>query len=104
MTDSTPRNDTELAPPSYDDINTPMVLMVGVIAALVTLITIMFVQGLYYQWEKSQLRARAKELVEMPAVKEINRQKSVLTGGDGVASIDVAMKEVIEKFGKPASN
>lgn len=89
--------------PSYDDINTPLVLMVGVIAAIVTLITILFVQGLFYHWKKSELRVRANEVVNMPSVVEINRQKKVLEGGDGVASIDVAMKEVIAAFGTPTT-
>ena len=41
--------------PSYDDVNTPVIVLVGAISALVTLLTIMFVQGLCYHWQNSFL-------------------------------------------------
>lgn len=105
MTDSANPTESDPGPPSYDDINTPMVLMVGVISSLLTLITIWSVQGLFYQWKKSELSDRAEELarnnIVMPAVVTINKQKKLLDGGDGVKSIDIAMKEVIATYSKP---
>ena len=86
--------------PSYDDINTPVIVLVGAISAIVTLITIMFVQGLCYHWQNSYLTRRSKEVENMPAVVEINKQKEVLEGGDGIVPIEDAMKKVVATYGK----
>ena len=86
--------------PSYDDINTPVIVLVGVISALVTYITIALVQGMCYHWQNSKIQSRSTEVVEMPAVLYINEQKKALAGGDGVVSIDDAMKKVIDEYGK----
>lgn len=102
MTDTANSTQPADARPSYDDVNTPLVVFVGVIASLATITVILFVQGLFYHWKKSELRVRADEVEHMPSVVEINQQKKLLEGGDGIASIDVAMKEVIATFGSPA--
>ena len=86
--------------PSYDDINTPVIVLVGVISAIVTLLTIMFVQGMYYNWQNSYLREVTVKPVSIPSNAEIARQKSVLEGGDGVISIEQAMEKFIKKYGK----
>jgi hypothetical protein len=88
--------------PSYDDINTPVIVLVGVISAIVTLITIMFVQGLCYHWHNSFLRMRSKNAVveNAPAVVEINKQKEILKGGEGITPIDEAIKKVVGTYGK----
>lgn len=86
--------------PRYDDINTPVIVLVGAISAIVTLITIMFVQGLCYHWQNSFLRQRSNEVENMPAVVEINKQKELLNGSDGLVSIEDAMKKVVSNYGK----
>ena len=86
-------------PPSYDDINTPVVVLVGLISALVTLLIIMFVQGMCYHWQNNYLTERTTSAASMPANQQIAKQKSVLEGGDGVVPIETAMQEVITKFG-----
>ena len=86
--------------PSYDDINTPVILLVGVISAVVTLITVFFVQGLCYHWQNSFLTQREVEPINMPAYKQIQDQKALLTGGDQIVPIDAAMQKVIAKYGK----
>ena len=86
--------------PSYDDINTPVIVLVGAISAIVTLITIMFVQGLCYHWQNSFLRMRSDEVENMPAVVEITKQKEVLAGGEGIVPIDEAIKKVVATYGK----
>lgn len=86
--------------PSYDDINTPVILLVGAISAIVTLLTIMFVQGMYYHWSNSYLKIRSSEAVSMPANKQVAEQKAILTGGDGITSIDDAMQAVVKKYGR----
>ena len=86
-------------PPSYDDINTPVVVLVGLISALVTLLIIMFVQGMCYHWQNNYLTERTTSAANMPANQQIAKQKAVLEGGDGVVPIETAMQEVITKFG-----
>jgi hypothetical protein len=87
-------------PPSYDDINTPVVVLVGAISALVTLLTIMFVQGMCYHWQNSYIKERSTDAVSMPANQQIETQKAVLAGGEGVVPIDEAMKKIVAKYGK----
>jgi hypothetical protein len=83
--------------PSYDDINTSAIVLSGVIAAVVTLITIFFVQGVAYQWQNAVLRQRDQDgPTSLPAVQQIEEQKSLLAGGEGAVSIDDAMKKVID--------
>jgi hypothetical protein len=84
--------------PSYDDINTPVIVLVGAISALVTLLTIMFVQGLSYHWQNNYLKKRSAEVENMPAVVQINDQKEQLASAK--VSIDDAMKKVVSTYGK----
>lgn len=86
--------------PSYDDINTPVVVLVGAISAIVTVVTIMFVQGLCYHWHNSFIRKRSTEPENMPAVAQIAEQKKMLEGGDGLTSIDAAIDKVVSNYGK----
>lgn len=87
--------------PSYDDINTPAIIIVGLISALFTFLIIAFVQGLYYQWNNSYVRERSTDYVNKPVLKVINKQKSMLEGSeeDGTISIDQAMEKVLAKYG-----
>jgi len=98
MTEATHDNHGHEAP-SYDDINTPVIVLVGAISAIVTLITIMFVQGLCYHWQNSYLQKRSVEPENMPAVIAVNEQKEMLTGIDGLVSIEDAKKKVIATYG-----
>lgn len=102
MTETTHTNDHGHGhdePPRYDDINTPVIILVGAISAIVTLITIMFVQGLCYHWQNAFIRQRSTEVENMPAVVEINKQKEVLNGGEGITPIADAMQQVVTKYG-----
>ena len=86
---------------SYDDINVPVILMVGVISTVVTICTIFFVQGLCYHWHNSFIRERSLEYVNEPVRAVVESQKAMLTGEtEGVKSIDDTITEVVEKFGK----
>jgi hypothetical protein len=86
--------------PSYDDVNTPVIVLVGAISALVTLLTIMAVQGVCYHWQNSYVKQRSTKAVSMPANQQIEKQKAVLAGGDGIVPIDEAMQKVVAKYGK----
>ena len=87
-------------PPSYDDINTPVIVVVGLISALVTLLIIMFVQGMCYHWQNNYLTQRSTSAINMPANKQIAEQKAELEGGEGVVPIENAMQNIISKYGK----
>lgn len=86
-------------PPSYDDINTPVVVLVGLISALLTLLIIMFVQGMCYHWQNSYLTERSTSAANMPANQQIESQKAALEDG-GAVSIEEAMQKVVAKYGK----
>ena len=82
--------------PSYDDINTPVIVLVGAISAIVTLVTIMFVQGMCYQWKNSFIRQRSMEPTSSAAVQEVRKQQAELESAP-VAIAD-AMKQVVAKY------
>jgi hypothetical protein len=86
--------------PSYDDVNTPVIFLVAGISAIVTLLTIMFVQGVYYQWSNSFLRDRDAQGAHTASIATVEAQKKVLEGGEGIVPIEVAMKKVVEQYGK----
>lgn len=86
--------------PSYEDINVPVIVLVGVISIILTFVTIWFVQGVYYHWQSLKIKSRTTEVVNMPARVQIDAQKAVLSGGEGVTSIEDAMQKVIDEYGK----
>ena len=101
MTDSEHTNDDGHGghqTPSYDDVNTPVIVLVGVISALFTVLTIMFVQGLCYHWQNNYLMTRSAPPENMPAVIEIDKQKEELLTAK--VPIEEAMKKVIASYGK----
>lgn len=86
--------------PSYDDINTTAVVVVGLISALFTFLIIAFVQGLYFQWNNSYVRERSTEYVNKPVKKLIDNQKNMLNGTEeGTIPIEEAMELVLDEFG-----
>ena len=86
---------------SYDDINVPVILMVGAISVILTIATIFFVQGLYYQWKNSYVRERSYDYVNESVREVVDGQKALLNGElEGTKSIGDSITEVIEKFGK----
>lgn len=84
--------------PSYDDVNTPVIFLVGFVSAALTFLTIALVQGMCYQWESAYLKKM--EVINIPAVEKVATQKAVLNGGDGIVPIGDAMANVIETYGK----
>lgn len=86
--------------PRYDDINVPVVVMWGFISAVITLITILFVSGVYNVWSQSWIDAREGQYVNQPAREQVEAQKSILSGGEGVMPIAEAKQKVLEKFKK----
>lgn len=98
--DESPLEGTVSNKPSYDDVNTPVIILVGLISAVATLLTIFFVQGLCYHWQKNFENRRAEEFKMVSQTEQIDSQKSMLNGGDGLVSIEDAMKKVVDQYGK----
>lgn len=88
--------------PRYDDINVPVVVMVGFISAVLTLVTIFFVQGLCYQWQNSYIRDRSTDYVNRPVKEIVEGQRAMLNGdaAAGIVPVKESMNKVIEQFGK----
>lgn len=79
--------------PSYDDVNTPVIMLVGAISAIVTLLIIYFVQGLAYHWQNSYLSPMDTQPTSVTAVETINDQKLALEKAS--TPIETAMAEVV---------
>jgi hypothetical protein len=96
--------------PQYDDVNTGVILMVGLISAIVTFLIIGFVQGLAYRWEAYFNQSRV-EIVNQTVKAEVDAQKAILNstnGADGQPisgriTIEEAMKRAYEKFKQPSA-
>lgn len=97
--------------PQYDDVNTGVILMVGLISAIVTFLIIGFVQGLAYRWEAYFNQSRV-EIVNQTVKAEVEAQKAILNstnGSDGQPlagriTIEEAMKRTYEKFKQPSDS
>lgn len=97
--------------PQYDDVNTGVILMVGLISAIVTFLIIGFVQGLAYRWEAYFNQSRT-EIVNQTVKAEVDAQRSILnstSGADGQPAagritIEEAMKRTFEKFKQPSDS
>ena len=86
--------------PSYDDVNTPVIILIGAISAIVTLLSVMFVQGLCYHLQNSYERQRAAQVDHRPSREIVEAQKKVLEGGEGITEISEAMTKVVSSYGK----
>ena len=86
--------------PSYDDVNTPVIILIGAISAIVTLLSVMFVQGLCYHLQNSYESQRASQVDHLPSRLVVEAQKKVLDGGEGVTAISEAMTKVVSSYGK----
>jgi len=86
--------------PSYDDVNTPVIIIIGAISAIVTLLVVMFVQGLCYHLQNSYEAHRAAAVDHLPSREVVQAQKQVLEGGEGITAISEAMTKVATTYGK----
>lgn len=63
--------------PGYDDVNVPFVVLLGVVSAIVTYVSIVGVQGLYLHWEADQIRIKV-DGATLIAAEEIEKQRESL--------------------------
>ncbi len=97
----TTQQDTETRTrPSYDDVNSGAIFMVGIISAIITVLIIAFVQGLAYHWTRSFTTAQNAKYNLSLVRPQIERQLKELEGSDKTISIEAAMKKVLETYGK----
>ncbi len=92
--------------PAYDDLNTPMIALVGFLSAIVTFICIIGLQAAYLQYATNH--EAEKRDVRLEAVESIlSAQKAKLNSGYGWVNketktismpIDQAMKVVAEQY------
>ena len=86
--------------PSYDDVNIPVVVLVGVISMVLTFVTIWFVEGVYYQWNNNLVLERSYEVDNTIQSETIARQVKVLDGVEekGITSLDSVIDGVVGQF------
>ena len=88
------------AKPSYDDINTSLIIMVGIISAIVTYLSVVVVQALTYQMDMNMIRERSHEMQFVKSVEAINAQQAKLIAdpASNRLSIEQAMTETVSEF------
>ena len=86
--------------PSYDDINTSLIAMVGIISGIVTYISVVVVQGLTYQMDMNMIRQRSHGTQFVESIEAIDAQREMLLANPTTnrPSIDEAMAETVAKF------
>lgn len=86
--------------PSYDDVNTPVVILIGVISMVVTFLTIWFVEGIYYQWQNKLVTERNYDVSNPIQADIINGQKAILEGDDekGIVALDSVVGDIVSRY------
>ena len=88
--------------PRYDDVNIPVVTLLGLLSAVLTFVSICFVQGLYYQWEYNMVHKDWNSRILTPQEETIREQREIRDGffeaGNGkiFVSVDVAARKLLE--------
>ena len=87
--------------PRYDDINVPVVVMVGIVSAIVTYWIVVLVQGITYQMTSNYVLQRSYDVPYVKSVDAVERQKANLAANvPGRISIDDAMRETLKQYSK----
>lgn len=88
--------------PVYDDVNVPVLIMIGIVSAIVTFLIVAGVQGLAYrmesrfeQFNNRNYTAGAKAIRDI-----IESQRSLLQGGESGAKIPIgtAMEQTVARY------
>lgn len=92
---------SERQKPSYDDINTPAIVMVAMISAVITYAIVVLVQGMTYHMEFNMIKERSYGQQHLASVKAIDEQKANLQANDkGRISIEEAMQDTLKQLAK----
>lgn len=87
--------------PSYDDVNVPVVILVGVISMVLTFVTIWFVEGIFYQWQNNLVRTVNYDKTNLRQVEVLDAQKAIISNGDAeknIKSVESVVESVLEKY------
>jgi hypothetical protein len=86
--------------PSYDDINTSLIVMVGIVSAIVTYLSVVVVQALTYQMDMNMVRQRSHGMLYVKSVEAIDAQQLQLQADPAIQriGIDQAMAETVAHF------
>jgi len=86
--------------PSYDDVNVPVVFLVGVISMILTFVTIWFVEGIYYKWSNSLVQERTYDISNTIQAETVAAQKAVLDGDEekGITSFESVIGGVVAQY------
>ena len=93
------------AKPRYDDVNIPVIFMLGTFSAIMTFVIICFVRGLYYSWNESSVQRDWSSTVMTPQEETIVKQTAIRDGfyetkdGRYFVSVDVAAKKLLNSGG-----
>lgn len=93
------------AKPRYDDVNIPVIFMLGTFSAIMTFVIICFVQGLYYSWNEASVQRDWSSTVITPQEETIVKQTAIRDGfyetkdGSYFVSVDVAAKKLLNSGG-----
>ncbi len=91
--------------PRYDDVDIPVIVLLGIFSAIMTFVIICFVQGLYYQWDDIRRQADWRDRNLTPQEQKIVDQRDVrdsfFEADDGkiFVSADVGAEMLIAKKG-----
>ena len=86
--------------PSYDDINTSLIVMVGIISAIVTYLSVVVVQALTYQMDMNLIRQRSYGMQYVKSAEAIYAQQEKLQGDPATHKLPIeqAMAETVAHF------
>ena len=91
--------------PRYDDVNIPVIFMLGTFSAIMTFVIICFVQGLYYSWNEASVQRDWSSTILTPQEETIVKQTAIRDGfyetkdGKYFVSVDVAAKKLLSSGG-----
>jgi hypothetical protein len=106
MTDHNPHHSAAgPAAPHYHDINTSLIVTVGIVSAIITYLSVVLVQGLTYQLDMNMIRQRSHDVQYTKSVELQNNQKRGLEANADLQriSIDQAMAETVTAFSNPSA-
>jgi hypothetical protein len=88
------------AKPNYDDINTSLIVMVGIVSAIVTYISVVLIQALTYQMDMNMIRQRSHDVQYVRSIEAIDAQKDQLQAKPEIQriGIDQAMAETVAQY------
>ncbi len=93
------------AKPHYADINAPVVILLTVVTAILTYSSIAFVQGYYFQWDKSRVERQSADSVSTSTAYLMEERQMLSDGSEErkIKPIGQSMSKIVAEWSaKPA--